>query len=318
MLIDKYSVYQVLLTYWNEVLGDDVSLILSEEAGYGVARETENIMKETKKKDADGNPERKVVGWEGKLIPKDLIISEFFLKEKQAIEELTELAAETDSRLTEMIEESEADSILTDISYGGRVRSKDIRDKMAEIKKSVHTPLIDALVEFQNVFSTVKKKADYTDYIGEHILCEAAYVDNRTVTRTSIAYALELARLEAPVPEAYEEDYKELEAAFTLAERLEDTAKMIKALEKELDTKARERYTALTDDEIMDLLVNRKWYYAIGNGINDLYRTVSHQLADRIMELSRRYENTLPDLLGQVSACESKVKQHLERMGFTW
>ena len=187
-----------------------------------------------------------------------------------------------------------------------------------EIKKSVHTPLIDALVEFQNVFSTIKKKADYTDYIGEHILCEAAYAGNGTVTRTSIAYALELARLEAPVPEAYEDDYKELETAFKLAKRLEDMTKTIRALEKELDTKARERYTALTDDEIMDLLVNKKWYYAIGNGINDLYRTVSHQLADRIMELSRRYENTLPDLLEQVSTYEGKVKQHLERMGFAW
>ena len=318
MLIDKYSVYQVLLTYWNDVLGDDVSLIISEEAGYGIARETENITKETKKKDADGNPERKVVGWEGKLIPKDLVISELFPEEKRAIEELTELAAETDSRLTEMLEESKADSILTDISNGGRVKSKDIRDKMAEIKKSVHTPLIDALVEFQNVFPEIKKKADYIDYIGDHILCETAYGDNGTVTRTSIAYALELARLEAPVAEAYEDDYKELEEAYKLAERLEDMTKTIKALEKELDTKARERYAALTDDEIMDLLVNRKWYYAIGNGINDLYRTVSHQLADRIMELSRRYENTLPDLLEQVSTYEGKVKQHLERMGFKW
>ena len=189
---------------------------------------------------------------------------------------------------------------------------------MTEIKKSVHTPLIDALVEFQKVFPEIKRKADYMDYIGEHILCEVAYADNGTVTRTSIAYALESARLEAPVPEAYEDDYKELEAALRLAKRLEDMTKTIKALEKELDTKARERYAALTDDEIMDLLVNRKWYYAIGNGINDLYRTVSHQLADRIMELSRRYENTLPDLLEQVSTCESKVKQHLERMGFTW
>lgn len=318
VLIDKYSVYQVLLTYWNEVLGDDVSLIISEDAGYGVARETENIMKETKKRDADGNLERRVVGWEGKLIPKDIVISELFPEEKRAIEELTELAAETDTRLAEMIEESEADSILTDISDGGRVRSKDIRDKMAEIKESVHTPLIDALVEFQKVFPGIKRKADYMDYIGEHILCEAAYADNGTVTRTSIAYALELARLEAPVPEAYEDDYKELEAALRLAKRLEDMTKTIKALEKELDTKARERYAALTDDEIMDLLVNRKWYYAIGNGINDLYKTVSHQLTDRIMELSRRYENTLPDLLEQVSTCEGKVKQHLERMGFSW
>mgnify|MGYP002510902681 FL=1 len=99
MLIDKYSVYQVLLSYWNDVLGDDVSLIISEEAGYGIARETENIMKEMKKKDADGNPERKVVGWEGKLIPKDLVISELFPEEKRTIDESTELAAETDSNL---------------------------------------------------------------------------------------------------------------------------------------------------------------------------------------------------------------------------
>ena len=81
------------------VLGDDVSLIISEDAGYGVARETENIMKEMKKKDADGNPERKVVGWEGKLIPKDLVISELFPEEKRTIDESTELAAETDSNL---------------------------------------------------------------------------------------------------------------------------------------------------------------------------------------------------------------------------
>ncbi|MCM1540669.1 MAG: type I restriction-modification system subunit M [Blautia sp.] len=317
-LIDTYSVYQVLLAYWNEVLGDDVSLIISEDAGYGVARETENITKETKKKDADGNPERKVVGWEGKLIPKDIVISKFFLEEKRAIEELTELAAETDSRLEEMIEESEDDSILADISDGGRVKSKDIKDKMAEIKRSVHTPAIDALVEFQNVFPKIKRKADYMDYIGEHILCKSAYADTGTVTKASIAYALDLARLEAPVPEAYEDEYRELEAALELAERSENTIKMIKALDKELDIKVRERYAALTDDEIMELLVNRKWYYAIGNGINDLYMAVSHQLADRIIELSRRYENTLPDLLEQVSVYENKVKQHLERMGFTW
>lgn len=59
-----------------------------------------------------------MVGWEGKLIPKDMVISELFPEEKREIEELTELAAETDSRLTEMIEESETDSILADISDG--------------------------------------------------------------------------------------------------------------------------------------------------------------------------------------------------------
>ena len=69
--------------YWNEVLSDDVSMIISDEAGYGVARETENIMKETKKKDEDGNPEPKLQ-WEGKIIPKRAYgYSELFPEEKK-------------------------------------------------------------------------------------------------------------------------------------------------------------------------------------------------------------------------------------------
>ena len=42
------------------------------------------------------------------------------------------------------------------------------------------------------------------------------------------------------------------------------------------------------------------------------------QLADRIIELSKRYENTLPDLMKQTADYEAKVKSHLERMGFKW
>lgn len=83
LLINKYDIYQILLAYWNEVLNDDVSLIISDDKGYEIARETENIMKETKKTDADGNPELKVAGWEGKLIPKKIVISELFPEEKR-------------------------------------------------------------------------------------------------------------------------------------------------------------------------------------------------------------------------------------------
>ena len=98
----------------------------------------------------------------------------------------------------------------------------------------------------------------------------------------------------------------------------EETTKIIKELDKELDEKARNKYSNLTNEEIIDLLVNKKWYYAIGSGINNLYASISHQLADRIIELYKRYENTLPDLLQQTANCESEVKKQLERMGFTW
>lgn len=315
-LINKYDVYQVLLAYWNEVLSDDVSMIISDEAGYGVARETENIMKETKKKDDDGNPELKVAGWEGKLIPKALIISELFPEEKKAMDDLVDFVVETDSRLMSLVEESAEDSVLSDVAEGGKVKSKDIQEKMDEIMSHVHTPLIDGLVKLQGMLPM--KKKEYVDYISNNIILEAAYTEKGTVTKTSVAYALAMARAEAPAPEAYADDYAELKAAFELAKKSEESTKLIKEMDKELDEKARERYATLTDDEIIDLLVNKKWYYNIGTGINDLYAAISHQLADRIIELSKRYENTLPDLMKQTADYEAKVKSHLERMGFKW
>ena len=194
-LINKYDVYQILLAYWNEELSDDVSMIISDEAGYGAARKTENIMKETKKTDANGNPKLKVVGWEGKLIPKKLIISALFSEEKRAMDDLMEFVAETDSRLMSLIEESAENSAFSEVIEGGKVKSKEIRKKMNEIMSHVHTPLIDGLVKLQNMLPM--KKKEYVEYINNNIILEVAYTDKRTVTKTSVAYALGIARSEA-------------------------------------------------------------------------------------------------------------------------
>ena len=182
---------------------------------------------------------------------------------------------------------------------------------------NVHTPLIDGLLELQKLLPSMKKK-DYTLYINDHTMLEVAYTDKGTVTKASVAYALAMARAEAPVPEVYADEYAELKEAYELARKSEETTKIIKEMDKDLDEKAQGRYATLTDDEIMDLLVNKKWYYAICIGINELYTAISHQLADRIIELSKRYENTLPELMKQTVDYETKVKKHLERMGFKW
>lgn len=309
-LINKYDVYQVLLAYWNEILSDDVSIIISDESGYAIARETEDLTKEK-------NGVVRVVGWEGRLIPKDLMKKVLFPNETEAIENAVNVIAATDAELMALIEESEDGTALSEIAEGGKVKSKAVLEKMLEIKKNVHTPLLDALVKFQEVFPCLNKR-DYTNYIDKNTDLECTYTDKRTVTKASIAYALEVARLKAPIPVGYEDEYAELEKAMELAIKSEKTAKLVKGLESALDEKCRERYASLTDDEIMDLLVNRKWYYAIGSGISDLYTAISHRLADRLIKLSRRYEDTLPLLLKQTEDYEAKVKQYLERMGITW
>ena len=86
----------------------------------------------------------------------------------------------------------------------------------------------------------------------------------------------------------------------------------------ELEEKVRAKYALLTDEEILDLLVNRKWYATIFEGIKALYATTSHQMTNRIVELVERYEDTLPELSAAVAEYEAKVKDHLKRMGFVW
>ena len=163
-----------------------------------------------------------------------------------------------------------------------------VQEKIDKIMENVHTPLIDSLVTLLNLLPSMKKK-EYTQYIDKHAELKVAYTDKGTVTKASINNALRVAHAEAPAPAAYADDYEELKKAFELAHRSEESTKLIKEIDKALDEKARERYASLTDDEIMELLVNKKWYYAIGKGIIDLYTAISHKLAERITEISKGY-----------------------------
>jgi len=71
-LLNNYDVYQHLMTYWNDVMQDDVYILVTD--GWKAGNELEM---DKKRKD-----------WEGKLIPKQIIINEYFPKEKKQLQEL--------------------------------------------------------------------------------------------------------------------------------------------------------------------------------------------------------------------------------------
>ena len=89
--MDKYDVYEVLLSYWYEVMSDDVYLVSVD--GYGAARTWENIMGEYTSGKKKG--QERVIGWEGVLLPRALIESVFFAPERKKINEAQAIAEET-------------------------------------------------------------------------------------------------------------------------------------------------------------------------------------------------------------------------------
>ena len=252
-LVDKYDVYQVLLSYWQETMADDIFILVQD--GYEAARETELIIEVTEDKKTK-KEKQKIKGWEGKLIPKSLVEVAFFTTERAKIDEAQAVADETQSRLDEMTEEHTAeDGVLSDC----------LNDKDAVDMKAVSAKLKE-----------LKKNA----------------------------------------PDS--EEYRVLLEYTELCEKVKKYSKIVKELNTALDEACKAKYAELTMDEIKELLVNRKWYYTIFEGIKALYVTTSHEIAGRVAELAERYEDTLLSLENEVESYEAKVKAHLERMGFVW
>ena len=315
-LIDKYDVYQVLLAYWNEVMNDDVSLIISEPDGYANARATDNIEEEITSGKKKG--EMKITGWEGRLIPKNIVIDAFFREEKNAIEEAENVATETESQLLDLIESADEESALADVAENGKVKVKDIEAKIADLTQHVETEETIELEVILMDLHLVNTKKRLEAYLVGHPLCKSAVNENGKITKSSIEYRLSVIRTEESVPEDLQDDVNQLKMALELSNKISEYNKIVKELYQALDEKCRARYETLTDEEIIDLLVNRKWFDSIFSGISDLYAAISHRLTNRIVELAERYESTLPELSTDTAEYETKVKSHLERMGFEW
>ena len=262
-LLDKYDVYQVLLAYWNETMNDDVLLIIQDELGYNLAKITDDIKeepKESKKAKKDSAKEKKpkepkIIGWEGRLIPKQIVLDAFFALEQKEIEKAEEKLSQTESEFEEFIENNSDEN-----GY-------------------------------------------FTDYMGDDEKIDSKKITSRV-------------KLLTKEKKTQNEEYKILNNYVDYESSIKSQKKHISELKKVLDDNCRNRYKTFTDAEIKDLLVNRKWYKAIDDGIQNLYITVANHLTKRIVELYERYENTLSELNTKLAEEEKVVFGHLTQMGF--
>lgn len=123
-LIDKYDVYQHLMTYWIETMQDDVYLIVDE--GWKVGNQIET---ETDKKG-------KVLRQDGKLIPKSILIDVFFQTEKNQMEVLESSKEAVSLKIEELTEEQGGeDGLLSECkNENDKVNAKLAKDRFKLIQ----------------------------------------------------------------------------------------------------------------------------------------------------------------------------------------
>jgi type I restriction enzyme M protein len=106
-LIEKYDIYQYLMTYWLETMKDDVYIVIEN-------------------------------GWIGDidLLPEEIVINKYFLKEKEEIESLEAERDEITSRKEEFEEEnSEEEGILEEHKNDkGSINKNSVKNRLKEVK----------------------------------------------------------------------------------------------------------------------------------------------------------------------------------------
>lgn len=109
-----------------------------------------------------------------------------------------------------------------------------------------------------------------------------------------------------------------LEKYLYLFDKDTELNKRIKEVREELNIKVSDKYKELKEDEIKFLVVDNKWMISVVKEVETELENISQKLTNRIIELSKRYENTLPEIEAKVTDLEHKVEEHLKGMGLVW
>ena len=145
VLIDKYDVYQKLMTYWEETMQDDAYLISLN--GWDVS------LYEIKDK------KHKVKGWNSELIPKEIGIVKYFSKQKEDLEKLQEELYNISQRMQSMDKENQGEEdLFSEVRNDEEISKKDIPKRIKEIKNEPEfVDELKILSEYQDMVEKEKE-----------------------------------------------------------------------------------------------------------------------------------------------------------------
>jgi len=147
----------------------------------------------------------------------------------------------------------------------------------------------------------------------EHAI-EGSALDLDAVKRTNVAARLkQIAKDKDSKAEA-----AVLKSWIDLSDNETTLKRRLKEAEAALDTAAYEKYPTLTENDIKVLVVEDMWLGELDVAIHGEMDRVGQQLTQRVGELATRYGAPLPLMTETTAALETRVNQHLRRMGFAW
>lgn len=301
-LLDKYSVYQAFCDKWNII---DEDLIRIKNEGKQICLKTEPNMVLVK-----DTATKKYVevqkGIKGKIIPILMIQEEYFTEELSHLSELNSTVSNLESEIEELWNDLDDDTKTAlskdDDDDNSKMDSKKIADEVKKILASFTTPEIDLLTEYLEI----KKKDDKLAFIAEHPeICWSEMKQNKDNTYgAAVKSHIESLKLKYD----FETDTDDGKIVNIKKKTEEKSAvnKKAKALASELENKAVEKMSALTEEEVNSLLI-KKWIDPVMQHIDNDVEQAIMKLVNALQGLKDQYDHPIPEIDSQITELESSL-----------
>lgn len=353
-LIDNYSIYQLLMDYWAETMQDDFYYIAEQgwekcNAIRAVRRDNDNKLLEEIDIDLGRHQQYKA-----EVIPPKLIIQRFYKTEGEAVNTLQNRADEFKEASTNFLEEhSGEEGALEDISNKTEanellisqyesawnllnadeyrryeiLKEKELNEER-QLKDLQLLPELEALKNARGniTLKAVRDRCEETSNADEKAILTRYLTTDKTIKATrrdkNSLYNSAKLMIDEELDARKEEDYfREIWVITHYIDLLdEESAKRREANEarKRLLEKVLKHYSTLTLTEIKTLVVEDKWLATLKSSITAEIERITHYLTERIQLLERRYHTPLPVMTEELNDLETRVAEHLKKMGLEW
>lgn len=309
-LIDRYEAYQTFNDYWTTI-ATDLEIIQTE--GFEATRKIDAITEIVT--DKNGIEEEKPRGWQGRIIPFDLVQQTLLKEENDALLTARHLLENMNVEYAEMrdlLTDEEQDRYLTEDreNFDFNQVEEDYKQALSDID----TPDIQTLKDYIALLACHPRKPEKLAFVEEHKDLDWLQMpQGRDGTYSISAARSQLFNLQ--IQYAFDEDSKEGHLQRINQLRIKEKALQadIRFKQRELESHTIQTIYHLTDEQVQELL-RLKWIIPLCQELTAMPETIIQWLSEQVQHVERKYADTLHQINSEITEAENTLAEMLGRL----
>ena len=303
--IDRYEAFQVLDDAWNQISAD---LEIIQTEGETAITQVDPHMVTKKKNDKEVEVQE---GWEGRILPFELVQKMFLPEELREIQKLQEELAGLSASYRDMIDglsdEEKESGILNEA--GTEFVGKEVRSKAYEALEDLESDEINALLEYLTL--PQREKPDFVKSAAAVDWSAMKANKNGLYTKAVITARVKELRAKWVFPEdSFEAKLLRIAAAM---ERESELNREIRCGKAALHEKTRRMIEGMELPRAKEVL-EEKWIAPIVSGIMALPEQLINGFIARLTALSEKYAVTFAEIGKKIEATQADLSGYISRL----